>query len=902
MLWRFIKDKGQSASRRVSTLQTRVSAPREGREEDLERELRAHLELESEEQRANGLSAEQAHYAARRALGNATLVKEEVREMWGWLFLDRLKQDLVYALRGMRKSPGFTATAVLSLALGIGANTAIFSLIDAVMLRWLPVRDPQGLAQVIVQRPGAEPLENFSYPFVRALAEHREIFASLCGFSGARFAVRRGDSVESTTGAWVSGGYYTTLGLQPAAGRMLEESDDREGAVPVAVITYGYWERRFGRSPQAIGSQLVVEGQPITVVGVSPAGFSGADVGDTADVTMALSVLPQLRPDREFVLDAGSRWLRVLARPLPGVSREQAKARLAVIWHSFDDLLVSRGMPPSVRNRMMHSWPEVVPGATGYTDLRRQFRRPLMVLMAVVGLLLLIACANVANLLLARAAARQREIAVRLAIGASRARVVRQLLTEGMLLSICGAALGVLLAWNGSRGLLNLLSGGDTGGIVLDVSPDWLVLAFTTVTACGCGVLFGLAPAFRGTAAGPIGALREKISGARSKLAPLLVTQMALALLLLIGGGLFIETLRNLHRVDRGFRSDGVLLVNADGAREGYKGVEAGKFYEGLLGKIERLTGVQSASYSMITPLAGGGISFDVAVNGRPVSSDQTYYNNVSRGYFATLGTRLMQGREFTARDTADAPHVAIVNESFARQYLPAGAALGQLLTVGTNRREDFVVVGVVADAVYESLRAAAPPTVYSPVTQIDAPRGFSVVFEAHVAGSPAHEAEAIRSTLQPTLPGSAVQVRAMDLQVERAMVRERVMATLGTAFALLGLALAAVGLYGLMSYTVARRTNEIGIRLAIGATRREVLWMVIRQALLLLGAGVAIGIPAAWAASRLVTSMLFGVTGTDPLTIGAATVVLAATGVAAGFLPAWRASRVDPMTVLRYE
>jgi hypothetical protein len=352
---------------------------RKEREHDLARELQADLELEALEQQESGLSAEEARYAAQRALGNASLLKEDVREAWGWLFLDRLKQDLCYALRGMRKSPGFTATAVLSLALGIGANTAIFSLIDAVLLRRLPVHDPQGLAQVIVLRPGADPLDSFSYPLVRALADRQEIFSSLCGFSGYRFAVRRGDSVESTSGAWVTGGYYTTLGLQAAVGRLLTESDDRPGAVPAAVITDGYWQRKFGRSPEAIGRQIVVEGKPVAIVGVSPAGFTGANVGETADITLALGVLPQFRADREYVLDFSSRWLRVLARPQPGISRDQAKARLAVIWRSLSRLVISPGMPPDVRRKMEQSTLDVIPGGTGYTDLRRQFRPPLLV-------------------------------------------------------------------------------------------------------------------------------------------------------------------------------------------------------------------------------------------------------------------------------------------------------------------------------------------------------------------------------------------------------------------------------------------------------------------------------------------------------------------------------------------
>jgi predicted permease len=875
------------------------------RESDLDRELRADLEMETMEQQERGLTPDQARHAAQRALGNTSLLKESIRETWGWLFVGRLHQDLRYALRGMRRSPGFSMTAVLSLALGIGANTAIFSLIDAVLLRWLPVHDPQGLTQLIVQRPVVEPLESFSYPLVRALADHREVFASLCGFSSYRFAVRLGDAVESTSGAAVSGGYYTTLGLQPAAGRLLTESDDRPGAVPAAVISDGYWQRRFGRSPDAVGRQIVLERKLVTIVGVSPADFNGANVGETADITLTLSVLPQIRPDREYELDAGSRWLRILARLQPGISRERANARLAVIWRSMGELAIPAGMPADVRRRMEQSTLAAIPGGTGWTDLRRQFRRPLMVLMAVVGLLLLIACANVANLLLARAAARQREIAVRLAIGASRARIVRQLLTEGLLLSIFGALGGVLLAWAGSRVLVNLLSSGQLRGIVLDVEPDWMVLAFTAAIACATGILFGLAPAFRGTAAGPAGALRERIAIARSRLAPLLVTvQVSLALLLLIAGGLFMRTLWNLHGVDAGFRGNGVLVANADGGREGYRGLTLATFYEGLQQNVEPLPGMQSVSYSLITPLAGGGISQDISINGRPVSQQQTHFNWISRRYFETLGTPVVMGREFTARDTTGSPRVAIVNRAFARRYLAAGSELGQRLAVGSRQPVEFEIVGVVTDSIYETLREAAPPTVYCPVFQRAGvvTAAFGAVFEARAMGSLAQAAESLRTTLQKALPGSPVEVHALNEQVERALVRERLMASLASCFGVLGLVLAAVGLYGLLTFAVARRTNEIGIRLALGAERRDVLWMVMRHVLVLLFLGVAIGLPVAWGASNFVSSMLFGVKGTDPLTIGAALLALTAAGLAAGFLPAWRASRVDPMIALRYE
>jgi len=871
------------------------------RERDLERELRAHLEQEADERRESGLPAEEARYAARRAFGNTALVQEEVREMWGWMFVDRLARDVSYALRGMRKSPGFTATAVLSLALGIGANSAIFSLIDAVMLRWLPVRNPQELVQVIVRRHDPEPLQSLTYPLIRGLAEHHEIFSSLCGFSAWRFAVGKGHSIEPTPGAWVTGAFYDTLGLHPAAGRFLTPADDLPGAAPVAVISDGYWQRKFGRNPLAFGEPILVEGKPATIVGVSPAGFTGADVGETVDITLPVAVLPQFVAEGQYQIDAGAWWLRILARPQAGVSPAQMKARLAVIWPELWDSVIPASMT-NTRQHVRNSSLDTIPGGTGYTDLRRRFGRPLLVLITATGLLLLIACANVANLLLARASARQREIAVRLAIGASRGRIVRQLLTESLLLSTFGAALGVVLAWSGSRVLVDLLSSGQTHAIALDVTPDWRVLAFTAAVATVTGIVFGLAPAFRGTAAGPAGALKEKMVAARSHFAAALVAaQISIALLLLIGAGLFVSTLRNLHRADAGFQGDGVLLLRADAARAGYGGARRVAFYESLLDQTEQLPGVTSASFALTTPLAGGGISQPVAVERQPVIPQEIHFNAVSRRYFETLATAVVRGREFSRHDEKGAPAVAVVNEVFARRFLREGDPLGRTLRVGRDG-QPFEVVGVVRDSVYESLWQAPPPTVYVPLVQWAGAARPEVVFEVHAAGSLAQVAGNLRTALQPRLPGAPFQVSALTDQVERGLVRERLMATLASAFGLLGLALVVVGLYGLLAYTVTRRTNEIGIRLALGAMRGQVLWMVIQHALALLALGIALGVPAAWAASRLVSSLLFGLKATDPRTIVGAILVLGVSALVAALLPALRASRVDPMVALRYE
>jgi predicted permease len=521
--------------------------------------------------------------------------------------------------------------------------------------------------------------------------------------------------------------------------------------------------------------------------------------------------------------------------------------------------------------------------------------------MAMVALVLMIACANVANLLLARATARQREIAVRLAIGAGRGQLIRQFLTESVLLSLVGAALGTVFAWLGSRFLVQLLSTERANAIALDLTPNSHVLWFTGGVAVATGILFGIAPAFRGTM--PVHALTGsagRIAGSRSRFTSLLVTaQISLCLLLLIGAGLFVKTLHNLQQLDPGFHHQGVLLLNVDGPRLGYKGERLNAFYQELWQQIERVPGVASASFAMITPLAGGGISHSIAVVGRPAAENDIHFNAVGPRYFETMRTPLVLGREFSVRDTNSAPRVAIVNETFVRRYLAGSSVLGERLAIKGQRPWDGEIVAVVSDAVYESLREPPPATIYVPFAQ----RGRGgATFEIRVAGSLAQVADMLRNDLRPKLPGATPQVRTLTSQMERALVRERLMATLAGSFGVLALVLAVVGLYGLLAYTVARRTSEIGIRMALGAQRGRVLWMVFQDAFRLLTIGVTLGLAAAWAASRLVASMLFGLTATDPATTAIAVVVLFLCGAIATLLPARRASRVDPMTALRCE
>ena len=861
---------------------------RRRREQDLERELRDHLDLEAGEQ--------QDRYAARRALGNTSLIKEDVREAWGWTWFERLWQDLRYAVRVLRKSPAFTATAVLSLALGIGATTTIFSLIDALLLRMLPVRNPQELVQLTVAGvPRAVPplLENFSYPLVEALAEQHEIFAGLCGFSGAQFLVGPRDALETTSGGWVTGAFYETLGLEPAAGRLLRPEDDRPGAVPAAVIGDGYWKRKYGSDPRVVGQSILIFGRPVTIVGVTPVGFTGANVGQVADITLAFSVLPQLQPDDPYLIDASSWWIRVVARPVPTLSRAQLKARLQTIWPRVVESAIPADTAGSLR-RVRGTNIELVPGGAGWTDLRRQFRQPLYVLMALTGLVLLIACANVANLVMARATARRREIAVRMAVGAGRMRIIRQMLTESLLLSLSGAAIGVVLAWFGGQFLLRLLSSGQARAIALDVSPNGHVLGLAIASGVVSAVVFGFIGAMNDRAVQPG---RVTTVSAASRL--LVVVQVSLSLLLLIGAGLFVRTLRNLRTLDPGFQREGVLLAGVNGPRLGYRAPRLAGYYEDLLRQMESLPGVASASFSSITPLSRGGISQSIAVNGKRTGEPQIEFNAVSRGYFETMRTPVILGREFSGRDGANDPKVAIVNQAFAARYIPGGQPHGQHLGVGFAAT-DYEIVGVVRDSIYESLREAPPPTVYVPLVQRLAQS--NAVYEIRARGSLAQVASAVQARLKPALSGMPVEVHTFSAQVEQMLVQERLMATLAASFGLLGLSLAAVGLYGLLAYMVARRTSEIGIRMALGADRRRVIVVVMKEAASLLLIGIAIGLPCALALTRIARSLLFGLSSHDPGTFLAAAGILASALALGSFLPARRASMVDPMIALRCE
>ena len=861
---------------------------------DLDDELRAFVDMSAADRIRDGALPHVAHRLAMLELGGIEQMKERIRveRHGGWL--DEIGRDVRYAARNSASNPGFTIVVVLTLALGIGANTAIFSLIDALMLRSLPVRDPQQLVQVKMGEP-AKPDVHFSYPIVRALADRGDILSTAAGFSAWPFNAGSPGSVALVRGALVTGTFYETLGLNPAEGRLLGRSDDEIGAPLVAVISYGYWQRQYGARPNIVGRTLTIGGMPVTIVGVSPRGFVGATVGEIADITMPVAAIAQIQPESARLLERGNFWLRVLARPAAGVSVSQATARLNAMWQQNSEALISPGWPTFLRKRMADSVFELSPGGTGWTVLRDQYTRPLMVLMAVVSVVLLTACANVASLLLARASSRQREIAVRLAIGAGRTRIVRQLLIESTLVSLLGAGAGLALAWLTSRFLVTLISSGPFE-VMVDLSPNWHILGFTTALGIATALAFGTAPALQATAAEPSSALRadSRTPTSTSRLLPLLVSgQVALSLVLLVGAGLFVRTLQNLQAVDTGFTSEGVLLVDLSARPE--------PLPLSFIDDLRQLPGVVSASVSTHTPFSGAIWSEAAVPAGQEVPErDNTLFVGAAPGFFSTLQIRLLAGREFTERDSRDRPAVAI-NRAYAQRFFPDQNPVGQHLTAMVRgERRDLEIVGLVESAHTVALRVAPRTTVYVAYAQLRGSIPTTITFR--VAGSLAQTGDAIRRLLKTKVPSAPIEVRQLSAQVNGRMIQERMMATLASGFGLLAVILACIGLYGLLTFSVARRIKEIGIRMALGAERRRVMTLVVERAAHLVLAGVAIGLPVALAASRWIESMLFGLKTIDSVAIGGAIAVLIISAQAAVYFPARRASRVDPLAALRHE
>lgn len=887
-------------------------ANRKRLDDELAEEMRLHLQLRAEEKAADGIAPPDAETQARVRFGNVSQLRESSREVWGWTFWETLAQDVRYALRRLGAAPGFTATAVLSLMLGIGANTAIFSILNAVMLRSLPVEDPRQLVEI--NSEGGPITTN---PIWEQVRDHQQAFSGALAYSSTRFDLTEGGESRYAQGLWVSGDFFHVLGVPAIRGRVLTPSDDRHGggpSGPVAVISYTFWKTHFAGDPDVVGKAVRLDRHLFTVVGVAPQWFTGLDVDQGFDVAVPIGCEPLLNTDRSALGERSWWWLRMVGRLAPNQTRAQAEARMNSIAPEIARATLPKNWGPDGQKRYLRRSFVLRPAATGFSGTARQYRTALFTLMTVVGLVLIIACANIANLLLARAAARQREISVRLAIGASRLRIIRQLLTESLLLSLAGAASGLLFATWGSRMLIGLLST-TRNEIQLDLSPDLHLLAFTVAVAALTGLLFGLAPAFRATSAGPNQVLKESVrntvhGSSRFGLGKALVTgQVALSLLLLVGAFAFLGTLYNLVTIDPGFDRHNVLLVQATiPAAEVRKELRA-DMYDRMLQRLRAIRGVRSASSSMLTPISHFVWNEDTKPEGyqaKPVQDDRlVYFNRISPGYFRTMGTPLLLGRDFSERDTLTSTKVIIVGEAAARHFWGSANPIGKKISTdheGNTSEEDmFEVIGVVKDAKYEELNEQTLKTAFVPARQDKEPRP-GIAFELRSDRPLDLIASAVPAAIAEVNRETSIELRSFESQIQDSLMQPRMVALLSVFFGLLALVLAVTGLYGVISYTATRRRGEIGIRMALGAEYRTVMWLVLRDVAVMLAAGTVLGVAASAAASRLVNSLVYGVRPADPQTLLLAAAVLTAATAIAGYLPARRAARMDPMVALRDE
>ena len=883
---------------------------------DLEEEMRLHLESRRRQNLQSGMNSDDARSAARRRFGNSLALREKSHLAWGWECLENFLQDVHYGVRAMLRSPGVTLVALLSLALGIGANTAIFSLMDRVMLRSLPVQDPQqlvlfgdGLDEGISD--GFPNTELFSYPFYRAIQKQNQVFRDVAAaFSilneAHGFLEGRAES-ELFHVQLVSGSYFPMLGVQPVIGRMLTEEDDRsEGHHPVAVVSYAWWTRALGRDPAVLEKKITLGSAVLSIVGVAPPEFFGTKVGSLPDLWVPLSMQNEVPPGYGSRTDEMSECLHLMARLKPGITGAQATANANLL---FQQILRGFSTAPLTRENLLQldkTHLELTPMATGFSRLRYRFSGSLKVLMAVVGLVLLIACANIANLLLARSTARARELAVRQALGAARSRLVRQLLTESFLLAAVGGALGIAFASTASHLIVNILSDGR-GALHLDVGLDSTLLLFTLAITMATALLFGTFPAFRATRLNVSDSLKDgrnqAAGAAKGPFAKaLIVSQVALSLVLLVGAGLFLRSLMNLVNVDTGFNRENVIRMRVDASSAGYKeDARLMAVYHQIEDRVNALPGVRGASFSLFT-FNEGTWNNPIWVQGyeRGHREISVHHNAVGNDFFAAMGIPLLAGRAFGPQDTATSQRVGIISETTARTLFPAGSPIGKHYGRSRERDGDIEVIGVAKDVKYNSLDEEQQPGDYLPYLQnVRYLNEFEVRYTAAAAPAMSAVRQAFHE-VDSTLPLSGIST--LDQQVERSIANQRLLAQLSAFFGLLAVFLSCIGIYGLMSYLVTRRIGEIGVRMALGANRSAVLWMVLRESLLLVLAGAAIGVPVAFACQQLVSSLLFGLRGANAFSFCAAVAMLLAVAGFAGFLPARRASLVDPMIALRYE
>ena len=837
---------------------------------------------------------------------------QDVRAARGWTAVEQLSQDLRYAARSMRHAPAFTTVAVLSLALGIGANTAIFALLDAVRLRNLPVPNPQQLVRVQFRGGNrgmgiSNDSYQLTYPLWEQIREHQQAFSGMLAWNGwDSFRIGEGADVHRVPGLLVSGDFFSTLRIPPAAGRLFNREDDRIGcASPGVVLGYGLWQAEFGGQSSAIGQRLIVEGHPFEVIGVAPAKFSGLEVGRRFDFALPICAQGILENGSRSIRRTDIYWLSVLGRLKPGWTRAQASDHLVAISPGLLEATLPVGYSAKSVAGYRQLRLEAVPAANGTSSLRSQYDTSLWLLLGITGLVLLIACSNLANLIIARSSARRREFALRLALGASRLRLVRQALCESLVLAVAGAALGLAIARSLSAGITRFLGTGATP-LPLDLGLDWRVLAFSAGTATGACVLFGLLPALRASRIDPGSAIkggrgltadRDRFSFQRF----LVVAQVAFSLVLLVGVLLFVRSFRNLATLDPGFRERGILEATFDMSHAGlaYRAIQP--FQRDFLEEIRAIPQVEAAASTTVFLIRNGMWSLGVRAGAAEGESRFTW---VSPGYFQLLDTPLLAGRDFNSSDSGTSPKVAIVNQTFARRYF------GNVNPVGKTFRSraepnypeaEYEIVGVSKDTRYFDLREPTPPMSYAPASQHPSLGPWSNLYIRSSAPLPALAA-AIRRRLAQSHPEITADFRVFETQIDESLIRERLMATLSGFFGVLAAILTTIGLYGVIAYMVVRRRNEIGIRMALGADRRKVLAMVMREAAMLFAVGGAAGLLGSLALTRAAASLLFGLGPRDPVSFCAAIALLGAAAALGSYLPAWRASRIDPMSSLRSE
>jgi predicted permease len=828
-------------------------------------------------------------------------------------------RDFRYSLRTLRKSPVFLSVAVLSLALGIGANTAIFTLIYQLILQPLPVRDPEQLVMLAGRGKhygGNNGPDRLSYPMYQEIRDKNQVFNGMfCTYPSTVSASFQG-ATELIGADYVSGNYFPVLGIGAAAGRVFTASDDLiQGGHPLAVLSYGYWRARFGADPGIVGKQIVVNGRSLTIIGVSPAGFDGVEPGRAPQIRIPMTMKDDLpRSDFTRLNTNRFRWVEVFGRLKPEMTPEKAQAGLQPLFHQILNREVTEKpfakASPFVKQEFLKMWMEVMPGSKGRSNLRKAYSKPLFALMGIVSLVLLIACSNLANLLIARASARQREIAVRLALGGGRGSLIRQLLLESLALAAAGGSLGVGLAVMIDRALIAYLPSGHTP-LSLSSTPDWTVLGFTFAISLMAGAGFGLVPALQSTRPKLATTLKDQagavIRGGSAGLRKgLVVAQVSLSLLLLIGAGLFLQSLRNLKTTNPGFEVRNLLAFDIDPTMSRYDPKWTADYYRRLHERLNAIPGVESHAFAVVPVLENNEWDNWVTIEGYSAKQDERpdpHMQYCSPGFFKTLKVPVLLGRDFNERDILGAPKVGIVNQKFVKRYFGSADPLGRHIGMGIDpgTKTDIEIVGVVGDTKYESMRDEIPFELYVPVDQQRFLNGVTVYVRA--AGDPAHMFNALRPEVRAVDTSVPMyDMRTLTDQLEISLLTERLLAALSSVFGCLATLLAALGLYGVMAFMVARRTREIGIRMALGAGQGTVVWMVLRETLTLAGVGVAIGLVGAYAVTRLIQTQLFGVEPTDLLTMAAASLGIAAVTALAGYIPARRATGIDPMSALRWE